>query len=555
VPKFSLVIPTLRRADTFRHALATLLEQTYDDFEIIVQNNAGDAATESVVRAIQDPRIRHFSSDSILSMRENWETALGHTRGDFVTFIGDDDGLFPDACRIASEVFDRSGQEIVSWRPFCYYWPSYIHSDLRNRLIATVDYDLQVQVVSSDDHLRRYYRFAIDYSHLPMIYNSFVHRSVIDDAKRRLGGHYFMGMAPDVASGIVNSAVTKWFALLSRPLSMTGLSHHSFGHTTFLSERAHPIESGVYQEVAAFRADDRFIPTNNNLQIFLSNEMLYARERILLDRQINFDFGRMIEFVAAAINDRPGFYDETFESIRMLAKRHNVDLADVAIPLPTATRPMPKTGSRMIGHRKVHSVIDGDRLGLQTIADAVRLMEQFVPRIDSPGAFDIHRPPPLDRPAVRVGEPVAFGAKGNGRAALGEGWAEPEEWGTWSVSKRASIRLSVEAYRGRRLYAELKYRAFTHDHDCQDIVCRAGDRDVAAWHCNPRANAGIQRMTIPFDAIREGGALDLEFRISNPRAPAELGISADTRQIGLGIEWLRLTTRMGLRALLTRGSR
>jgi glycosyltransferase involved in cell wall biosynthesis len=42
MPRFSIVIPTLRRADTLRHSLATVVAQTYEDFEVIVQNNGED---------------------------------------------------------------------------------------------------------------------------------------------------------------------------------------------------------------------------------------------------------------------------------------------------------------------------------------------------------------------------------------------------------------------------------------------------------------------------------------------------------------------------------
>jgi glycosyltransferase involved in cell wall biosynthesis len=540
VPRFSLVIPTLRRADTFRHALATLLDQTYEDFEIIVQNNGGDAETEAVVRNLRDPRIRHFSSDAILPMTENWELALDHARGDLITFIGDDDGLFPDACRIAAELMDSGGFEIVSWRPYCYYWPSYIHPELRNRLIATVDYDLHARLISSEHQLRRYYRFAVDYSHLPMIYNSFVRQSVVTRIRKRVG-RYFLGFAPDVTSGIVNAAHTSQFAVVSRPLSMTGLSGHSTGHTMFLTARDQS-NGQIDQRMAGYRFDDRLVPSTN-LQIFLANEMLVVRDQVLADRGITVDFHRLIEFVAAAINDRPGFYDETLDSIRALAKRHDVALTDIAIPLPATQRTTLKTGSQLAGPRRVHSVIDGDRIGLRTIADAVRLMEQMVPRSD--GTIDIRESRLDDRPMMRVEETVAFAVTGNGVAALGEGWADPEDWGTWTVSKRASMRLSVEPHRGRTLYADLRYRAFVHSlHGRLDIVCRARGRDIAAWRCGTDTASGVQRMSIPPDAIREDGTLDLEFHISDPRSPAELGVSSDTRQLGLGIEWLRLTTRI-----------
>jgi glycosyltransferase involved in cell wall biosynthesis len=97
MPLFSLVIPTLRRPDTLQHSLATLLRQPRPEVEIIVQNNGDDLATRRLVERVGDERVRHCSSDRVLAMCENWERALDSCRGEWIIFIGDDDGLLPDA--------------------------------------------------------------------------------------------------------------------------------------------------------------------------------------------------------------------------------------------------------------------------------------------------------------------------------------------------------------------------------------------------------------------------------------------------------------------------
>src|SRR6185436_9456286 len=116
--------------------------------------------------------------------------------------------------------------EILSWRPFSYYWPNHHQSQSSNRLFATVDYDVRVEMIRSVYQLQQFYRFDVHYSELPMIYNSFVPRAVIEKAKAQ-AGKYFIGYSPDVVSGIVNAACSEQFALLSRPLSMSGISRHS----------------------------------------------------------------------------------------------------------------------------------------------------------------------------------------------------------------------------------------------------------------------------------------------------------------------------------------
>lgn len=539
MPRFSIVIPTLQRPDTLRHALATALAQTCDDVEIIVQNNGRDRATEALVGELGDPRLRHCWSESVLTMTESWEAALAHAGGDLVTFIGDDDGLFPDACRVAGEIVERAGVEIVSWLPFCYYWPRYVHEELRNRLVATVDYRSYVQRVSSADELARFYRFAIDYSRLPMIYNSFVSRSVIERVRGALG-RYFLGRAPDVTSGIVDAAFTGEFARLSKPLSMTGLSQHSTGHTGFLSARGLVPADRLERDFGSICCDERLVPSDN-LQIFLANDMLLVRDRVPAMQSIGLDVYRLIQSIARAINDRPGSYADTVAVIRALAARHGIDLADIAIPAPTTGGRSMAPAATAVASDRVRFVIDGDAVRLAHIADAVRLMTQLVPAWDDIAALEIRAEDGHDRAVVRRGETLTFGSGGNGVRGLFEGWSEPEAWGTWSIGRRASIRLSIQAVDGAPIDAVLQYRPFLHANWPRiAVACGIAGQEIAAWSCSRGATVRAQPLTIPRHLVSTDGAVELELAISDPCSPASLGLSADTRLLGIGIEALRL---------------
>jgi len=538
MPRFSIVIPTLRRPDTLQHALATAILQSYEDFEIVIQNNGADRETEALLHDLDDAHVRHFASETVLPMTENWEAALANASGEFITFIGDDDGLFPDACRSAADIFDRTGAEIVNWHPYCYYWPNYLRPELRNRLIATVDFDCRIQVVSSQDQLEKFYRFAIDYSRLPMIYNSFVRRSVIERVKTALG-RYFLGLNPDATSGIANAAHTPHFAHVSRPLSMTGLSGHSTGHNTFFSGRAQASADRVRRDFGAFQFDDRLVAIDN-LQIYLANDMLLLRDRIpsMRDR-IQFDFYRLIQSIAATINDRPDFYDDTLAAIRNLAERHDVDLSHIAIPARLAKRSSLECGTTTVGHDRVQHVIDGNAVSLSNINDAIRLMQQFMPPVVDMRAIEVRDTRGHSKTVVQRGETVAFKIGDDGVLGLLDGWGEPENWGTWSISKRARLRLSIAKAGNGPVDLDLQYRAFVHEkHTHLDIACSVGEQAVATWRCTVAAPMGTRRLTIPAAAVPADGIIDLAFSISEPCSPAELGVSSDGRLLGIGIETL-----------------
>ena len=50
-PLFSVVIPTRNRGHLLRHALHTALNQTFDDYEIVVSDNNSSDATPQVTRS------------------------------------------------------------------------------------------------------------------------------------------------------------------------------------------------------------------------------------------------------------------------------------------------------------------------------------------------------------------------------------------------------------------------------------------------------------------------------------------------------------------------
>lgn len=58
MPTVSILVTTFNRTDVLRRALRSVVQQTFKDFEVIVIDDASSQDTESVIRKINDPRIR-----------------------------------------------------------------------------------------------------------------------------------------------------------------------------------------------------------------------------------------------------------------------------------------------------------------------------------------------------------------------------------------------------------------------------------------------------------------------------------------------------------------
>lgn len=98
-PLISILVPTYRRPELLRQALLSALAQTAAPrHEIVVVDNdpAGDAGTLDTLGWLDDvPPLRYFVNQSNLGMTGNWNRCLELARGEWVTFLHDDDWLAP----------------------------------------------------------------------------------------------------------------------------------------------------------------------------------------------------------------------------------------------------------------------------------------------------------------------------------------------------------------------------------------------------------------------------------------------------------------------------
>ncbi len=74
-------------------AIRSVLDQGYDDLEVVVADDAGTA--EEIVRSIDDPRIRYHRNERRMGVAGNTRIAFNLLRGKYVGLLGDDDRLLP----------------------------------------------------------------------------------------------------------------------------------------------------------------------------------------------------------------------------------------------------------------------------------------------------------------------------------------------------------------------------------------------------------------------------------------------------------------------------
>lgn len=114
-PLISIVTPTYNREAFLAEAIQSVIDQTYENFElIIVDDGSTDGSEVLVQRYVQeDSRIRYFKQHNQgQSVARN--RGIQESRGEFVCFLDSDNKWFPDKLEVSVKAFaDNSSVDIV----------------------------------------------------------------------------------------------------------------------------------------------------------------------------------------------------------------------------------------------------------------------------------------------------------------------------------------------------------------------------------------------------------------------------------------------------------
>jgi len=239
----SIIIPTRERCAYLPYCIRTCTANPDVGLEILVIDNASTDSTAEAVASMHDSRIRYVRNETRLSMRDNFEKGLTLARGDIVGFIGDDDGIFPDAVGKVLQLFENTKIDAISAERASYFWPDLLtrsHDTARlprHKGLAIFDSKMMIKNLLVD----------CNYYHLPCLYHGFVRREIIERIKKR-HGRFFLSSQVDIFSSIALSMEGIKYAYSKSPLVINGGSARSNGASHYVG--------GIEQEKALWKQED-----------------------------------------------------------------------------------------------------------------------------------------------------------------------------------------------------------------------------------------------------------------------------------------------------------
>lgn len=111
-PLISIVIPTYNRADLIQKAIQSVLDQTYQNWELIIVDNYSNDNTKEVIDAYGDQRISMLSIPRTGSVAASRNMGVHHSKGEWIAFLDSDDWWYPAKLSSVYEVM-QTGADLI----------------------------------------------------------------------------------------------------------------------------------------------------------------------------------------------------------------------------------------------------------------------------------------------------------------------------------------------------------------------------------------------------------------------------------------------------------
>jgi glycosyltransferase involved in cell wall biosynthesis len=248
-PRFSVLLPTRNGAAYLPGCIESVLEQDYNDFELVVSDNANSDGTGDVLaRYASDPRLRIVRSEQVLDVVENWNKALAASRGDFLLMIGDDDSLLPHYFTRLEQVLARHGPvDCVTYNAYSYIAEGSFEGDKRSYYregLYTFNSAWQSERMLTDEERPAIVRDMFHFRPtLPLnMQTTVVSRRQAEEVAHRVKGGMFQAPFPDHYALNALLLLSESWVVMPEKLLVVGISPKSYGHFVYAHQQSAGLE-------------------------------------------------------------------------------------------------------------------------------------------------------------------------------------------------------------------------------------------------------------------------------------------------------------------------
>jgi hypothetical protein len=143
---------------------------------------------------------------------------------------------------------------------------------------------------------------------------------------------------------------------------------------------------------------------------------------------------------------------------------------------------------------------------------------------------------------VRVGDKLVFTEGSQAECLLGDGWAELEVTGVWTLGTTASVAFRLVDPHPAGVDLVLEVMPFvTREHRKLLVEAWVRGGRVAAHVFRHGEPSQLLRVHLPATVIGEDGRVSLTLRMHEPARPADVGFNEDPRPLGVHLQSLTVS--------------
>lgn len=292
-PLLSIVIPTKNRYDYLKYFVENLQSFNLSEFELVIQDNSDDNSVFSkYIESLKNDWIKYYYNANSLSISENSDLAILNSSGEYVCYMGDDDGVTSDIIEWAHWMKDN-GVDAIKSSVITYYWPDTKpgkhfsnsgHLEYRRYKGGIHFYEPQEELIKVLES------GCLNLGLIPLVYHGMVKRDCLDICYKQCGT-FFPAPCPDIANGVAMSLLVKKYAIIDKPIFISGASKHHGGKNA-IKDRYLRLQDMFWMSEEEKNSWDARIPKYGLAECIYANSALMALKNMHhseLDGMLNFE--------------------------------------------------------------------------------------------------------------------------------------------------------------------------------------------------------------------------------------------------------------------------
>lgn len=293
-PFFSVVIPTYNRSELFPLAVRSILQQTFENFEIIVSDNCSVDNTPEVARQFTDPRVQYVRTPQHYTISDAWEFARRHAKGELIMMLSDDDALVGTALARFRQDAELYGADFIFSRVAEYRDESFPGPD-RNSVDCPA-YSGASRVVTVEEFIKPLFSFRPKFNMHP---SAFAFPKTVAELVVNRTGRFFWTNGVEYSAWPITALFAKGIVCVDLPLTICGRTGKSWGSNIALSN---PGKEQIQKLIKDVDQKRKHAPLNNFTMCNLMAEGMLMAKSLFPEEFSPYEFSE-VNYIRSTVKE------------------------------------------------------------------------------------------------------------------------------------------------------------------------------------------------------------------------------------------------------------